>query len=236
MNNKKNNSTLVKENVMKDEILSVDQKKNVETNDHSPQSVSYVSSEKINSGWFIDDNENGPALMKVLERLIYKIQIGHRASMVEVNRIWSLMQHGFVQESPAGTWSAQEISGSRFRNCLEEVTKPGVKIVVIDEIGSNDWRKVGDEYAIHIFGSRDGRERHFEVKVGSHAGFNNEVKRLTVSKHGLFFLHPELIARDVKSEEGDYQPIGTKFIPINALVGDAVSVVPIPPTAQSKVY
>lgn len=151
------------------------------------------------SNWAIDDTINGPALTKVLGQLIMAGTIGNAKAMRQVSRIWNLYQHGYHQEFRDGM-PFSKIADEHVRGSLEPATTPGVKIKFIDEIGSTEWRKVADEYAIYVISARDGRPRTLEIKPGSHKGWNNGVVRVPLTEHSIFFLHPDLIARDVSDK------------------------------------
>ncbi len=155
-----------------------------------------IDLQRLAANWAIDDTLAGPALTKVLGQLIMAGTIGNAKAMRQVSRIWNLYQHGYHQEFRDGL-PFSKIADEHVRGSVEPATAPGVKIKFIDEIGSTDWRKVGDEYAIYVISARDGRPRVLEFKPGSHKGWQNGVVRVPLTEHSIFFLHPDLIARDM---------------------------------------
>lgn len=159
-----------------------------------------MTTAKIAAGWIVDDNADGPALVKVLGRLILSGNVGQGRHVKEVARTWNLMQFGFHFEHHSGAVNLLKLTDAHVRGDIESSTKGGVKIRFIDAIGGAGWRKVGDEYAIFVIACRDGKERQIRVKSGSHAGNDYGVKTLSVTPHGLYFLHPDLLACDVEEE------------------------------------
>jgi hypothetical protein len=157
---------------------------------------------KWDAGWLIDDNADGPATMKLVCWAVLTNQFragvsgGSSAKLVKACH---LMKDGFWRELLPGGLGPKTVTAAHLD--LREIVADADH-VVIDAVGSGTFRRVSaGPYKMHIIGDRDGRDRKIEVKVGSHRDSTSEkTVVLELTKHEVWVLHPDLIARDVTDE------------------------------------